>query len=142
MQLPGASAPESGLVPLYDKPLGVCNISGRPPLELTCRTLKGEKTTYALDMPARLGDYSAYLVINPAVAEIADVTVAKQDLVVREKGSSAVRINPTQSYEGESLPELEFGVRFTLKVTPKDGAPTSVIVKTFLLDDHRNYVNQ
>lgn len=142
MQLPGASAPESGLVPLYDKPLGVCNISGRPPLELTCRTLKGKKTTYALDMPAQLADYSAYLVINPAVAEIADVTVAKQDLVVREKGSSAVRINPTQSYEGESLPELEFSVRFTLKVTPKDGAPTSVIVKTFLLDDHWNYVNQ
>lgn len=142
MQLPGVSAPESGLVPLYDKPLGVCNISGRPPLELTCRTLKGKKTTYALDMPAQLADYSSYLVINPAVAEIADVTVAKQDLVVREKGSSAVRINPTQSYEAESLPELEFGVRFTLKIVPKDGSPVSVIVKTFRLDDHWNYTNE
>lgn len=106
-------------------------------------------------------DYSSYLQINPEVLKIADVEIEGQDIVVEytnvgytsvindeEYLYNHVAINPTQfstSYEPETslvgTSPKRCGVRFAIRVTPHDGSPSSLILKTFLLNEvyHRRY---
>ena len=98
-------------------------------------------------------DYSSYLQINPEVLKIADVEIEGQDIVVEytnvgytsvindeEYLYNHVAINPTQfstSYEPETslvgTSPKRCGVRFAIRVTPHDGSPSSLSLKTFLL---------
>lgn len=149
------SADAYGFVPYYNKPLGVVNLTAKPSLDLRCDYREqwepdepfdsGQMllVTYeTLYMPESI-DFSEFLIVNPVVLQIADVTIEKQDLIVVED-QERVLINPTMPYWSirgstffdEEMPSLDFGVRFTLKVTPKDGSPESIIVKTFQLNPH------
>lgn len=92
-------------------------------------------------------DYSDYLIINPEVQKIADVTIEQQKLVI--SGFSQWTSNEEFAWDNLDLSakegstwddyafphDLRFGVRFTIKVAPKDGSPASYILKTFLLKD-------
>lgn len=158
--MPGTdiSAEAYGYVPFYNKSLGVFNLTVKPMLELHCETREQWESDDPFDpgqiirvdyitlyMPKSI-DYSNYLIINPEVLQIADVSIEKQDLVVVEDQKKIV-VNPVQDYGAihgstffdQDFPEMEFGVRFTLKVTPKDGSPASILIKTFLLNDHWNH---
>lgn len=168
--LPGtmnmASAPN--YIPIYNKPLGVINFIGKPDiiiehehhedpfiwddgdlyLELTQR-----HDYYTL--PNNI-DYSAYLIINPEIKKIATVTIEKQDLVVESYGSetylySNISINPKEfiswydpvTSSGGTSPK-RCGVRFAIRIIPHDGSPSSLILKTFTLNQiihTTNYIN-
>ena len=123
-------------------------------------------TEYTAYFPSAI-DYSSCLIINPKVLEIANVTIQKQDLVLvasthyhdsYDTGLDSEfnpEINPSTLfwYEGTrpwrqdgpngamDYPSiLKLGVRFTIKVEPKDGSPASTIIKTFQLNYKWNYI--
>ena len=117
-------------------------------------------TTYTLTFPTP--NFSSYLIINPEVKKIANVVIEKQDVVTIIKNHNMttngifylepgyVFINPPSycwqtgyTEQGTSLPiepPFDIGVRFTIKVTPLDGSPSSTIIKTFKLQEKRKQV--
>lgn len=152
-----------GYIPLYNKSLGVIHFSGKPTIVFNVdyeeryepdepfdpdRTL--HIITYNVNFPFQV-DYSSYLKINPEVLKIAEVTIERQDLVYTEpeydyinhKPYTEIVINPTSigwetggNHDTEN-PQgiLKFGVRFTIKVKPLNGDPSSIIIKTLSLVD-------
>lgn len=161
-------------IPLYNKPLGVINFNGKPDIivnhihsEETYTYNDGStvldlwRTQDQYDIEQK--DYSSYLQINPEVLKIADVEIESQDLIVeystfgpsyKDTGNylyEKISINSThfyKTYDPETLHNGtspgRCGVRFAVRVTPHDGSPSSLIVKTFLLNrvDHtKNYFN-
>ena len=160
LPVPGTQGtPAQGYVPLYNQILGVINFNGKPVIQTTCKigSRSGEdprngwqytNTTYSLSFPT--SNYSSYLMINPAVQQIANVVIEKQDIVTVDKYTGEVTINPGLYWEegyvehGSYLPlkpVFDVGVRFTIKVTPLNGSPASTIIKTFLLQEERKLVN-
>lgn len=151
----------NGYIPLYNKVLGICNIQGKPTLNLTCTTVSylepddpfdpGQMlyiVENTLSLPKTI-DFSDFLIFNPEVLKIATVSIEKQDLVVKNYGLMIPQttINPTQTYmsrigstfgDYDEISPLQFAVRFTIKVTPLNGAPTSIIMKTFWLNKNIN----
>lgn len=156
-------------IPYYNKPLGVINFTGKPSINIQCErynyditvddggyveTLTGHTDTYKFP---KTFDFSNYLVINPEVKKIASVKIERQDLAVLVRnhsisGSSDDYSNtlinpetivssqdPISSVSGMS-PKI-VGVRFTIRITPFNGSPSSVILKTFKLNDIINTVN-
>lgn len=158
-------------IPYYNKTLGVINFTGKPSINIQCErynyeitiddggyveTLAGHTDTYKFP---KTFDYSNYLVINPEVEKIASVKVERQDLAVLVYNYSISSPNddysntlinpetivfnqdPISSTSGMS-PKV-IGVRFTIRITPFNGSPSSVILKTFKLNDIINtvYVN-
>jgi len=143
-----------GYVPLYNKVLGVVNFSGKPSIAIT----KYENTWMDFDpkfghdllpfgqwsVTFHMQDYSNNLKINPEILNIANVTIERQDLIAFTGGGTL--LNPTfiwvEMVEGNlgygtSINDTEVydaAVRFTIKVTPKDGSPSSTIIKTFKLN--------
>lgn len=163
MWVPGTNIPDDavGIVPLYNKPLGILSFVGKPKIEIPVDMwLENRPDPFDPDhggfvvecqvahMPQNI-DYSEYLQINPAVLEVADVTIIKQDLVITgidwdKAKTDIIDVNPSAyhyewggDYQFALMypKEMKFHVRFCVKVTPKNGAPESVIVKTFQLDD-------
>lgn len=99
-------------------------------------------------------DYSSHLIINPEVSSIADVVILKQDILLVEgvhqscpSGDvivSCSREHPFQSIHDNrggsfgydymvDLNKLKAAVKMTIRVSPKDGSPSSLIIKTFLI---------
>lgn len=145
-----------GYLPSYNKSLGVFNLVRRPVLTLRYDSYgqweqddpfdPGRQlyVTYEyLHLPESI-DFSEDLIVNPEVQRVADVSIERQDLVVIEDGKR-ILFNPRGTYSAvygstfgdRDFPDLKFGVRFTLKVVPKNGSAASILVKTFLLEERR-----
>ena len=98
-------------------------------------------------------DYSWYLQINPEVLEIATVEIKKQEFYIKYYLEGESSANPTLAFDPPSFywerwyphPEhttnppqkapiiLEEGLRFTIEVIPNNGAPSSLIYKSFVM---------
>lgn len=163
--VPGTNIPSNaiGYVPLANDLLGVVNFeagSQDPMLSYkltkTTYTERNEPfepveertiTRYHLQYPSTI-NYSPYLIINPAVARIAKITIERQDLVkvvptyANNEKSYDVVVNPiydeweTGGDRWEVSPVqrgAKYGARFTIKVNPYDGSPAVYIIKTMLL---------
>ncbi|WP_321332120.1 hypothetical protein [uncultured Bacteroides sp.] len=155
-----------GYIPLYNEKLGVFNFSAdtqRPIIDFKVTKETSEQrpewdehtgvkniNKYSLKYPSRI-DYSKFLIINPEVLKIAKVKIERQDLITVERVcinnefSSNITINPDEvkwetggDFYSPSPKEkrIKYGDRFTIRVTPFNGAPSSIIMKTLLLEDH------
>lgn len=159
MWIPGTSISSSavGIIPLYNKPLGVCNISHQPTITLVDRSRIYNEPDEPFDPDQMLTitegeldydiqDYSQYLIINPELQKIADVTIERQDIVATgydgHFGTGDFIHVPAYIYSytygttfnNQELPQnLTYYVRFAIKVAPHNGAPESIIYKTFQL---------
>lgn len=167
-----------GYIPAYNKPLGVINFNGKPQITINVESQYHEMqsdeygysdeiyrwTDYTAVFPSDI-DFSDYLIINPAVLQVANVTIESQDLVYTGDGLYGrdacskvsgyfTAINLEQDFwregyapyypGGHGSPifqpyDVKIGVRFTVKITPHNGAPASLLIKTFLLDHQWNY---
>ena len=142
----------SGYLPLYNEPLGVIHWDSNAVMNL----LKTDTVTYEEDdirfsgiyqvtkteVTCQDDNYNNYISFNPAVTEIADVSVESwHPFVIDTSGdmhyfplNAAYFVNP---YEGSyELPDIDkYCVRVTVKVTPHNGAPSSYIIKTFNINN-------
>jgi len=164
--IPGTlGIPTQGYVPFYNQSLGVVNFNGKPIIEtkLKLGSFTAEdpwngyvytNTTYTLTFPSSI-DYSSFLIINPEVKKIANVVIEKQSMVTiinkdynNPNFPSIGYVSSPSSYywqtgyteQGSYLspePPFDIGVRFTIKVTPLNGSPSSTIIKTFKLQEKR-----
>lgn len=114
-----------------------------------------EYTMHRLVMPTN-PNFSNFLIINPDITNYANISI-KEDLVVFGNKSQSepyvknneteIDINPkylewTTVYPRPELhdmtdyrePTFNYAVRFTIEINPKNGAPKTVIYKTFKLD--------
>jgi hypothetical protein len=153
-----------GFIPNYDKILGVFNIDGKPTVNLniheTIRTVPDEPfdpdkfTTYHeyKITPVQAIDVSSHIIINPEVRNIADVTIVNQELLIvggleDVSGSDFIGLIPffyVYDNRGGASPAYPYGnidwnkftpgVKVTIRVAPKNGAPPSTIIKTFKLN--------
>lgn len=156
IKIPGMKnmSTSQGIVPLYNTPLGIFNYVGIPDFIVRVVTWKryrfddpwcpGQQitetnSTVCLPQTEQLDQY---LVINPAVLEIANVDV-KYDIIAKHKDGT-YEINPEgySSYDsGEHgtsytpLPHPKFYLQYTVTVTPKNGDNGCIIYKTFELND-------
>lgn len=159
--VPGTIFPTSyqGFTPNYNKPLGVLYLSSKPHINvkrtyitIDYETQEGDPVGSGFETISEFPtsfDYSNYLVINPEVLKIADVKILKQDLVTvhvkRTKSSSenyivlnAKKIDYiSDPYRTDKIDDdyVAIGIRFTIRVTPKDGSSPSDIYKTFALQE-------
>jgi hypothetical protein len=98
-------------------------------------------------------DYSWYLLINPEVLEMATVEIKKQEFYIKYYMEGESAENPTLVFDPPSFywekwyphpehttnpPEkepiiVEKGLRFTIEVIPNNGAPSSLIYKSFVM---------
>ena len=167
MYMPGTQIPATaqGQIPLYNTSLGVCNMFVKPDFVITEDVFNFDMkdqdpssnishiTESFATIPSKSVDYTKYLIINPELQKIADVTI-KQDII--GTGSTdpwnpsggnkpTFGVNPTGMYScngaGERSDYVNIGydysnfyVRFTITIKPNDGTPTSVIYKSFKLN--------
>lgn len=133
----------------------VCPYSGFSTWPTTAQTGIQAKVVF----PTRV-DYSNYMVINPEVKKIATVTLVNQELVFSRNvvvdklfnqpeglnvtGSPRELVWNNYKYLYDKSPtcqiphnsvcpfpdDVKFGIRFTVKVQPNDGAPATTIIKT------------
>ena len=143
----------TGIIPLYNEPLGIFNFTESPEIRLVVNTYKryrhddpwnpGEQITEwwsTLNIPQHT--FERYIVINPSVLKIADVDV-KYDLIADE-GNGVIVANPQNYYVynsgeygtvEEQLPHPNFYVQVKITVTPKNGDGDYVIYKSFALNN-------
>lgn len=129
-----------GYIPLYNKTLGVVNFVGNPVIYMDVKFIEhvtevnGQYellyTESLFDYPV-YEDYSKYLVFNPEVLRIADINITNSDIVVYDY-TTYFFLNDLR-FPCDLDPHV-YGVRFVIEVTPKDGSPSSTIVKTFRLE--------
>lgn len=155
IKIPGMKnmSSSAGVVPLYNKPLGIFNITKLPEIRLIVNTFKryrhddpwnpGAQITEwwsTLNIPQH--SFDRYIEINPSVLEMADVDV-KYDLIADE-GNGKIVANPDDYYVYNSgeygtieelLPHPTFYVQFRITVTPKNGDGDYVIYKSFALNN-------
>lgn len=165
MWIPGTSisSSASGIIPLYNKPLGICNISHQPTIQLVDRSRIYNEPDEPFDpdqmltitdgkLDYEIQDYSQYLIINPELQKIADVTIERQDIVTTGYDYTYGEKNfihiPAHTYtyiqgttfNNHELPgSLTYYVRFAIRVTPHNGASESIIYKTFELAQKTRY---
>ncbi len=160
MYIPGMSfgGTVQGYVPLYNEPLGVLNFIGDNTLYIQSQrsysevvvNRGGDDEYYteceihrtAVFNPRRHWNYADRLVFNPELLKVANVTILSEDLVAEEGGPIYVNMfeydDYTSDIPGHNIPQIHdyvFGVRFLIKVQPKDGSPASYIYKTFKLNN-------
>lgn len=161
--VPGTNISSStvGNVPLYNKNLGVVGFSKPINDYLPVRRNQGDTNIYEdpwngemleclemfliFDTPK---DYSDYLYINPEVESKAVVTVKSQTVyVVYEQNGHTTTLHNPKSIKWEEWyprPEHDYtplsepilighGVRFEIEVKPRNGSPSSLIYKTFVI---------
>lgn len=153
IKIPGMQNMESstGIIPLYNQPLGIFNFTAKPEIRLTVNTYKryryddpwnpGSQITESwstLNIPQH--QFEQFVTINPAVLEIANVNVT-YDLIADE-GNGKLVANP-DSYSvynsgeygsiEERLPHPTFFLQFKVTVTPKNGDGDYIIYKSFAL---------
>ncbi len=164
MYVPGTNISNSatGYIPLFNKKLGVFNISAKPEVNVhrKIRIIRsgnprdGFKSREVNDYTFEKLDYSSLIQINPEVANIAEVKVIKQELILITRselkgpvsstnGSTEivgvhdeVYVDPTY-ININGIRDFDTAIRFTIQVDPNNGAPTSNIVKTFIADQNR-----
>lgn len=90
------------------------------------------------------------MIINPEVEKIADVEIVSQE-ILKKKGDDyrpgLVQVyenisynNPYIAYQGKKeIVDMDFIVRFVIKVTPKDGGDVSYLIKTLDLKEVWDY---
>lgn len=144
----------AGQIPLYNKPLGILNFDGCPKVEpiLMYEIIGPINPNEASEYEASYKVYARYrsnlaqyLIINPEVRKIADVTIKKQELVHIDNGHTICSSNSfyigLENYRHEPIngphkyPDL--AVRFTIEVQPKNGDSPSVIIKTFKINSKK-----
>lgn len=143
----------TGIIPLYNEPLGIFNFTELPEIKLVVNTYKryrhddpwnpGAQITEwwsTLNIPQHA--FERYIVINPSVLKVADVDV-QYDLIADE-GNGVIVANPDNYYvynsgeygaKEELLPHPTFYVQFKVTVTPKNGDGDYVIYKSFALNN-------
>lgn len=143
--IPGTkiSSDAVGYIPLYNKNLGVFNMVKKPIYTVypECErsefegpygdTMFSYRIYYIL--PTRF-DYSDLLVINPEVDNLADVEIVRQDILWNGEVNPLTVLSARFDDLGNSWFLKEDPVlRFTIKVSPKNGAPSSIIMKSFAM---------
>lgn len=162
--MPGTQIPSDapGRLPLYNKPLGVFNINGNG-LNIYVTHTKtqrirhddpynpGEPITESWETLTcgQLLDYSAYLQFNPEIEKIADINILKQEVFAMDKGGYIYNKTEFKAYNSgehgtviEEIPDVQFYLYFAIEVKPKDGCPSTIISKTFYLDNIVKYNEQ
>lgn len=153
-KIPGTSISldSSGYCPLYNEPLGVFFWKGG----VTVAINETVRTTIEPDDIMGTGnykvkhytatdyqqDYSEYVVINPALSKIADVSVIAQKVYAVTDNSTLLEFPLTGTvydnpWEGDApIPDV-YGVciHLLLEVKPKDGTSSTYVTKTFYADD-------
>lgn len=162
MYMPGSLATKpdgsfyvlTGQLPIYNKNLGVFNLSSKPVVPVLAEE-EWIEDSYEVPIPAfgvtfGLIDNSDKIVYNPAVLAVASVQVVQQDVLIFYDGAGQcfsnyneeivnangrrAYINPEYIWAFYSMAYYK-AVRFVIKVTPNDPSiPPSYIVKTFLAD--------
>ncbi len=158
--VPGTSNSQSaqGLIPYYNSPLGVFNLSGRPSVDMTTTSVsdgteEGSSTTYTF----AIDDNSFQKIFNPVVTNNAQIQNYFEEIMLPNMTSDQLNRGASEIGEDEQIgsipaigdvwyinvqdgigPPLEVLVRIQFDVVPNNGAPRSKIVKTFLA----NIVNQ
>ena len=132
-----------GYIPLYNKPLGVLGLDGRPkvsPMVIYQRVSDG----YKLFVTYKTNTFRQRLQYNPEVEAIADIQLTKLELIETDfqgrftqvcpnrffAGTLDTNYNPTSSID---VPEY-LAFRATFKITPNNGDEPTVIIKTFKTD--------
>lgn len=167
MWVPGTSIPSNavGIIPLYNKPLGVCNLSVQPEITIiTNKRIYNEPdepfnpeqmlTIEEASIVHEEKDFSSYLIINPELQKIADVTIEAQDIVNTGNGDGynsggfiyvpahSLRYKLGVTFDPIYPPSnVKYYVRFTIRVKPHNGAPECILYKTFeLKQNHKEIV--
>lgn len=154
-KIPGTiiSSGSSGYTPLYNEPLGVVFWQGGVTVNIneTISTtnepddIMGSgnyvvKHHYASDVQQ---DYSKYVIINPALLKIANVSILSQTVYALTSDSILLEFplrgtmygNPWES--DAPIPNVDkVCIQLLLEVKPKDGAPATYISKTFCADNY------
>lgn len=131
-----------GYVPLYNKPLGVIDLDGRPKVR-SMIVYKRLGDGYKASVTYRQNDFISHLVINPEIKAIADISIKSLDLIEVTTSNQFVRFLTRETYIGDfdsnynpisnlNIPTL--ATRATIEITPKNGDEPSVIIKTFRTD--------
>lgn len=143
--LPGTDiAPDAiGYIPLYNKPLGVLGLDGRPKVSPMV-TYQRVPDGYKLYVTYKTNTFLQHLQYNPEVKAIADVKVKKLELIETDSQGRFLHVCPNRFFAGtldtnynptSTLEVPDFLVfRATIEVTPKNGDEPSVIIKTFRVD--------
>jgi hypothetical protein len=162
--VPGTDIPSNavGYIPYYNKTLGILNFTAKPTVEVSEGQYalfysdgSGNVTPSSFTFPKI--DFTQYLIFNPEVQKIADIQIRKQELLLLANSDNFYRedqgtferlekwgknnfdcfVNPTYISAGGydmASENFDLGVRFTIDVKPKNGAPISTITKTFKLN--------
>ena len=157
-KIPGTIIPHNstGYVPLYNEPLGIIYWKGGAIVnidETISTTMEpdeingsGEYRVVHHRASDRQQDYSKYVIINPSVEEIANVSILSQTVyavTTDDIGQSLIEFplvgtiydNPWES--DAPLPEVEgVCIKLLIEVKPNDGTPVTYITKTFYADDY------
>lgn len=147
--------------PSYGNPLGVFNVSAKPIVSgtLTSSPVEGETHRVLVRQAYTVNENSFQLVFNPVVTEAANITNIKKEVVMmnvpttisgltfidgipEQIAERLVYTGVTTAIERTASREMTvpvgLAVRVSFDVVPKDGAPKSTIVKTFLATETMN----
>lgn len=143
--LPGTNiAPDAvGYIPLYNKPLGILGLDGRPKVSPLV-TYQREPDGYKLFVTYKTNTFRQRLQYNPEVEAIADVDIKKLELIEIDDRDRFYRVCPNRFFAGTldlnyrptrtfDVPEF-LAFRATIEITPKNGDEPSIIIKTFRVD--------
>lgn len=134
-----------GQIPLYNKLLGVFNFNGRPALPAPYIIRQPTENPSRWDVYAvyKDHDFTKYLIINPEVSKIADIKISQEIIELNEDANLKYDSFILSSYVGtyekgmridHNYLHKNLAVRFTIRITPKNGDSPSVIIKTFKID--------
>ena len=152
-KIPGTviSPNTSGYIPLYNESMGVFYWRGGATVDIieSVRTTiepddimntGNYKVTYQTAVD-RQQDYSKYIIINPTVAEVADVSIISQKVYAETKEAGLQEfplsgVKYDSPWESDApIPDVNnVCIQVLVKVQPKNGIPATYITKTFYAD--------
>lgn len=141
----------NGWAPLYNNNLGVFNLSNRPTVnEVTTLHNGPNNVGYLIEDVYTIDKSSFQIQWNPSVISIADIKNLTTEVILESydafksfsgrkemyggKTIYASKDNLTTNYASVYLPNNLVFVRMSFNVVPKNGVPTSTIVKTFYVN--------
>lgn len=152
LAIPGTANSQNatGYIPAYNSTMGVFNLTAQPTVNVIVAENAGDglgssSTTYTFSVD----NTSFQTLINPVVSGSASVSISQEvvcinpptNIIGYEAQVESVAGNAaygqlnyfTTNYDGDDFTTYfhAVGVRFTIKVTPNNGAPSSTIIKTF-----------
>jgi len=148
----------NGLIPAYNVPLGVFNLTAKPEISYTFHRERSGSPRTGFEVVTEIRNIQkptslAHLIVyNPAIinSTVASAEVIKEDLIfipagitadIRGSGGAQIEminnnrvfINPMGFNFGPVAQTFRVAWRYTIKITPKNGSPAVNIVKTFLV---------